>query len=312
LCVAVALFSPRRAFAFDDTIVIEIDENAESALDPRVARRLIGLELADLDMRAPNAGLRRNGSLFFRVLGQNGDLRVELWDRGEFHGARLVSGSNAKGQLAARRVALAAAELARRLQKKRLLAAAREQAQALKLQADRDREARRTLDGPLALRASAEAASIGGAAALLVGPRTIGEFGLARQLRLDLGGAWLSGATRDSTRLEWFELSLSPSRRFALGNATDLDLGFEVAAATAHFSRVLAVDAIAGQHETWSSRAAVVARFEPRISRNIRLSLGAAGGMLLRALPFTPVSNAETRLAGAWLSFDLGVIVTPG
>src|SRR6185295_17665832 len=61
-----------------------------------------------------------------------------LWERGEYHGARVVSGSNAAGQLGARRVALAAAELARRLKKKRQLQAERERA------AEAERAARST------------------------------------------------------------------------------------------------------------------------------------------------------------------------
>ena len=60
------------------------------------------------------------------------------------------------------------------------------------------------------------------------------------------------------------------------------------------------------------ARAAGSLRLEPRLSRKLRLSVGTAAGLVLREMPFEPLSGASDRLRGLWLSFDLGVVFTPG
>jgi hypothetical protein len=198
------------------------------------------------------------------------------------------------------------------LQKKRQVQSERERLEeAARLRA-REREARRTLDGPLALRPSFEAASIGEASALLFGPRLLGEWSFARRARLDGGLAWLAGDGPRESKLEWLELSLVPSVRLPLSEVLDVDLGVDLAAAWARFGRVRGVDAIPDQSETWSARAAGVIRLEPRLSRRLRLSIGAEAGLVLRELPFEPLSAGTERLRGGWLSLDLGVVFTPG
>ncbi len=254
---------------------MEVGDSAESLLDARATRRLVQLELSEIDVPPPSGNKRAPAPLFFRVVQVGQNVRVELWERGEYHGARVVSGSNAAGQLGARRVALAAAELARRLQKKRQVQAARERvADAARLVAAA-RDARRALDGPLAIRSSLELASIGDLAATLAGPRLLAQWTFARRARIEAGFAWLAGSAPAAANSEWLELSLSPMQRVSLGEALDLDLGLTVAAAWLRLAKVRSVDAILDQNETWSARAAAVVRIEPRISREMRLSLGA-------------------------------------
>jgi hypothetical protein len=300
------------SFALDAPVAIEISDGAEALLDARATRRLVALELADVDAQRANAARRPGSSLFFRVVQVGSDLRVELWERGEFHGARVVSGSRASGQLGARRVALAAAELARRLQKKRQTQAERERAEDAARKVTAEREARRTLDGPLALRPSFEVADLGRMSATLFGPRLLGEWSFAKRARLDGGFAWLAGDAPDAARAEWLELSLAPSARLPLTETLDVDLGVELAAAWVRFGRVRGVDAIPDQSETWSARAAGLVRLEPRLSRKLRLSVGAAAGLVLREMPLEPLSGGTDRLRGLWLSLDLGVVFTPG
>lgn len=289
-------------------MAVEIGESAEAMLDARATRRLIALELADVNARSPDG---KRAPLFFRVVPSGSDLRVELWERGELHGSRVVSGSNAGGQLVARRVALAAAELARRLQKKRQAQAERERALTAAQARAREIEARRTLNGPLALRPSLEVASIGEFSSLLAGPRLLGQWSFSKYGRVDGGLSWLAGNAPDSARSEWLELSLAPSARLPLSDVLDLDLGVDLAAAWVRLGRVRGVDAIIDQNETWSARAAGLARIEPRITRQLRLSVGAEAGLVLRQVPFQALASAETRMRGAWLSLDLGVVFTP-
>ena len=291
-------------------MLVEITDSAESLLDARATRRLVALELADIDV-PPSGGKRARAPLFFRVVQVDRDLRVELWERGEYHGARVVSGSNAAGQLGARRVALAAAELARRLQKKRQVQAERERAAELVRAAITAAEARRALDGPLALRPSLTVVDIGSLSSTLVGPRLLGQWTFARRMRIDGGLAWLAGSAPASARAEWLELSLAPMRRVALADTLDLDLGVSFAAAWLRLAKVRGVDQIVDQNETWSSRAALVTRLEPRLSRHVRLSIGAEAGLVLRKVPFESLSGSSEHLSGMWLGLDLGVVFTP-
>ena len=291
-------------------MLVEIGDSAESLLDARATRRLVALELADIEV-LPESGYKRPGSLFFRVLLVGQDVRVELWQRGEYHGARLVSGSNAAGQLGARRVALAAAELARRLQKKRQVQAERERAAERVRELLAAEQARRALDGPLAVRPSLEVATIGSMDATLAGPRLLGQWTFAKRARIDAGFAWLAGSAPLAANAEWFELSLAPMRRVSLAESLDLDLGVSVAAVWLRMAKVRGVDAIPDQSETWSARAAAVARFEPRLSRRARLSLGVEAGLVLREIPYQPVNGEAQRLGGLWLGLGVGIVYTP-
>lgn len=311
MCAGLWFFHGQRAHALSEPVVVEIDDGAEALLDARAARRLLALELSDIAVPASGPGKHQRSTLFFRIVQNGENLRVELWERGELHGARVVSGSRVAGQLGARRVALAAAELARRLQKKRQIQADRELHEARSRALAAEREARLTVDGPLALRPSFEGASLGRFSSLLFGPRLVGQWSFARRARLDGGAAWLSGMAPNEAKLEWFELSVAPMVRIPLSEAWDFDAGAEAAAAVARFASVRGVDSIVGQTETWSARAALVLQLEPRLSRRVRLSLGATGGLLLREMPFEPATGGRSRERGAWLALDLGLVFTP-
>lgn len=301
----------RGASARSEPVVVEIGDSAEALLDARATRRLVQLELSEIEVPPASGNKRTHAPLFFRVVQVGHDIRVELWERGEYHGARVVSGSNAAGQLGARRVALAAAELARRLQKKRRMQADRERVAELARAEEAAREARRALDGPFALRSSLEVASIGQFDALLAGPRLLGQWTFAQRTRIEGGFAWLAGSAPAFAHAEWLELSLAPMQRVALAETVDLDLGLTVAAAWLRLGKVHGVDAILDQNETWSARAAAVVRLEPRLSRQVRLSIGADAGLLLRQVRFQSQTGSAERLHGAWLGLGLGVVFTP-
>jgi len=208
-------------------------------------------------------------------------------------------------------VALAAAELARRLQKKRQMQAERERLDAAARAAARAREAHSTLDGPLALRPSLLVANVGDMASVLAGPRLLSQWTFAPRTRLDAGFSWLAGSAPDSSKTEWLELSVAPSQRVPLAETVDLDLGVSVAAALVRFARVRGVDTILDQSETWSARASAVLRLEPRLTRQLRLSFGVEAGLLLREIPFEPLGGGTDRLRGLWLGLDAGVVFTP-
>lgn len=313
-CLACSTFGVRPSAARGAPVLVEISDSAETLLDVRATRRLVALELADIDVPPAGGNRRAPAPLFFRVVQVGRDLRVELWERGEYHGARVVSSSNAGGQLAARRVALAAAELARRLQRTRQYRAERERIDARARAAAAALEARRALDGPFALRPSLATASIGSMSALLVGSRLTSQWtfpALRPRMRFEVGAAWLAGSAPGSASAEWLELSLSMARRISLADTLDLDLGVSAAAASLRLGRVRGVDDIPNQYETWAARAAISCRLEPRLSRHFRLSVGAEAGPVLRVVPFQSAASEPERLRGLWLGLDLGVVFTP-
>jgi hypothetical protein len=309
LCALLVALTPGVSVARGAPVLVEISDGAETLLDARATRRLVALELSEITRVEPDK--RAPMPLFFRVVQLGADLRVELWQRGEFHGARIVSGTGSGGQLSARRVALAAAELARRLQKKRQMQAERERLDVAARAAGRAREARGTLDGPLALRPSLLFADVGSMASLLAGPRLLSQWTFAPRTRIDAGFAWLAGSVPDSSTAEWLELSVAPSRRVSLAETLQLDLGVSLAAAWVRFARVRGVDAILDQSETWSARASALARLEPRLTQQLRLSFGVEAGLLLREVPFEPLNGGTDRLRGMWLGLDAGVVFTP-
>lgn len=295
-------------------MLVEIDLAAERIVDARSARRLVPLELADVAV--PRASGSRGATvLFFRVLGRrDGTLRIELWERGEYHGQRALSGAGENPQLVARRVALAAAELGRRLSRKRGAQLAREARlrQQARLLEQQRRE--RTQDGPVALRSELSAVTVSDQLRL-VGPRLTGELSVSGPLRLDLGAEWLGGwlaAGSEPELLASLEgVGVGPSYRWVLGRSWDIDVGGRLSALLLQVPRATALDGNAEQESSWSARADVSARLELRLSRQLRVLLGGEFGGLLRSVAYSRPHQEAFRLRGGWWGGTLGVVVTP-
>ena len=291
------------------SVVVEIDSSAERVVDARSARRLVPLELSDVAVPA-GSGVRGVTVLFFRVLGRvDGSLRIELWERGEFHGARSLSGAGENPQLVARRVALAAAELGRRLARKREASLARDerlrQSRAARARAERDR----TQEGPVALRSELALGAVPGRL-LLFGQRVTGELSLRGPLRLDVGGELWAGSLSPRLRAELEAVSLGPAYRLLLGRRLDLDFGLQAAALLIQVPAARSLDAVPGQDSSWTARLSGATRLELGISRQVRALLGVEAGALLRSVSYASSTESE-RLRGFWWSGTLGVVITP-
>jgi hypothetical protein len=76
-------------------------------------------------------------------------------------------------------------------------------------------------------------------------------------------------------------------------------------------SGVAGVDDIAGQAQTWWSRALASVRFQPRLSRELRLDAGVAAGLVLREVPFELASGRRDDFGGVFFGAELGVVFTP-
>jgi hypothetical protein len=287
---------------------IEIDPRAESLIDARALRRRVQLELADVAVPPPLG--QREAALFFRVLDAgSGQLRVELWERGVPYGSRVVAGATDGGPLLARRVALAAAELARELSDSREDEAT-DRVEAARHERELELVAhRRTLDGPRALRAGAAGAWSPKLA--YVGPSLTAELDVYRKSRLDLDVSAGFGAAGRSAALETLSFGIGPARRLVLGPRWDLDLALRAAASLLEFSDARGVDRIARERQSWTAGVEARLRLEPRLSRAVRLVLGVGAGALLRRVPLELASGRQKDFEGPFLTGELGIVLTP-
>lgn len=299
-------------------VFVEIGEAGEQ-LNPAVVRRLVALELSEInvpDDPGVEADEEREVTLHCRVLPEEGALRVEIWALGESAGARRVSLQGTPA-LVARRVALAAAELARRLAHTRQAEARRLEREAR--EAEREAEARAERQRRRRLALVARARGVGFTrGAYWVGPGVGAQLNADHPFRVELAMSWMAGQI---TTLEgaptWsaLELNLEPGWVFPLTPKTDLAVGLPVGAAVVNTQQDVTVDHIAGQRDTWTARGGLGARLQPRLSPHLRLDLGAAAGWVLRGLPLdqTPAQGAATtrseRLGGPWVELSLGVLL---
>jgi len=305
-----SLLSAAAAGAAAASVVVEIDSAAERVVDARSARRLVPLELADVAVPAA-AGVRGAPVLFFRVLGRaDGGVRIELWERGEYHGARTLSGAGETPQLVARRVALAAAELGRRLARKREATLLRDQRLRQSREARAREERERRQEGPAALRPELSAAGVPGKL-WLFGERLTGELSLHGALRLDVGGELWAGSVTPNLHAELQGITLGPGYRLVLSRQLDLDLGVQAAALLVQVPEAVALDAVPNQDSSWTARLNAAARFELGLSRQLRAILGLEAGGLLRSMSYVGAENEPERLRGSWWGASLGVVVTP-
>lgn len=292
---------------------MEIDAAAERLVDARSTRRLVPLELSDVAVPAGRA--RGAPVLFFRVLGRaGGSLRIELWERGEYHGQRTLSSAGENPQLVARRVALAAAELGRRLARKREATLAREERQRTARLAKERALRERTQDGPLALRSELWAGGVP-RRLMLLGTRLSGEITLQGPLRLDvsgeLAGGWLDAGRAPELGATLSGLRLGPHRRIAVGRSLDVDCGVGASALLLQAPAATSLDGVVDQTSAWTARLDAGLRLELRLSRQVRAALGGEVGGLLRSIRYAGRDQDPLWLRGAWWNAGLGLVVTP-
>ncbi len=291
-------------------VVVEITPAAREMLNARVTRRLIELELADLRISAnPKRPDDPGLSLFYRLLvADNGELRIELWELGEFYGARRVSTAHGDKKLLARHVALATAELAQRLSRahtqlaKELERKRKNEAREARERAEKERRER------WALLSRLEVAWLPRPNAWLTGPRLGFQLNHPHSGRLEVSASWLYGTTNDLKSrdgFEWLELKVAPAYRF---DAYDLAAGFDVGVATLAFSGDVSVDGTPGQRQTWAARAGTHLQYEPRLSPRLRLHLGSEAAILLRNIR-AQSDHEAIDLGGLWLGVSLGLVL---
>ncbi len=295
--------------------MVEITPKAQKRLDAELARRLIKIELGDIDVppRSTDPYPQAMSTVFFRVLVPAPDrLHVELWDRGDFYGARRVSVTGS-ARLRSRRIALGAAELARRLRQRRVAHARRiEQDEQRALAAEQKAERERRLQG-VTLTGGAKGAYVS-SAGWLAGPVLSGGHRFVGGSRVALSLAAYTGQASDievAPGWRWLEVGLRGGHGFRVGEQTDLTLGAEVAAAAVRVTEVPSVDDVSGQSDTWSARAGLNLRLEQRVGSKAFLAAGPDVGVVLRPVPVLDTVGDKQSLGGIWLGLGAELALSP-
>jgi hypothetical protein len=292
-------------------VAIELGSKAERLVDPRLTRRLIQLELGDVEVPSVVVGVAAHQppALFYRVLAIRAEeIRVELWERGEFHGARSVSLARGTAQLHARRIALAAAELARRLRAQRI--ADRQRLLRPKTNGDNGNGGAHAGRVRPSLAAAVRGGALGPSALWLLGPELAARLRIGEAARLELSASWMHGrapALSGAPGTSAIELGIAPGYAFKLGRGASAVAGARFAASAVHFNDVRAVDGIDSQRDTWTARAALELRVESRLSRNFAVYAAPEVGVELRRIPVQGRDGVRERLGGLWLGGALGL-----
>jgi hypothetical protein len=285
--------------------IVEIDDAAGRMLDAQSTRRLIRLELAEIDGEGI---LPDEAVMYFRIfVTADGNLSIELWDRGTPYGNRHVS-SQGTAPLRARRLALASAELAR--------AVLRQQ----NMEQRRLRQREKPLPPPassLQLPASIRllpglhGATIGFDDVVTVGPRLSTALAFHGGPRLDLGIGWEVGRARgfgESASLRWSELFLAPSYAWHIADS-EIDLGVLVSAATVSLQGYPVGPTQRQTRHTWSSQLALLGRYHQALSPTFRLFLEVELGHTLRPIAIWSPTGADS-LAGFFGGLTVGGEIT--
>lgn len=281
--------------------IVEIDDAAARLLDTQGTRRLIRLELADIDWEGNTSS---KAVLYFRIYATaDGNLTIELWDRGTLYGDRHIS-SQGNEPLRARRLALASAELAR--------AALRQQ--HIEQHRKRHRQRRTpvppsslSLPASLRLLPSAHGATIDFDDLLVLGPRLSAALVFQQGPRVDLGVGWELGRVRapgDNANARWSEVFLAPSYSWHFGGS-ELDLGLQVSAAAVSFQDFPVGPSQRRSVHTWSSQLGLLSRYHHALSPMFRLFLEVELGHTLRPIPVWSPTGGE-QLGGFWGGLSLG------
>jgi hypothetical protein len=296
-------------------VVVEVSERAGELVDPRVTRRLVALELSDVEVGPPHDAKTRprSESVYFRVMvGNPNVLVVELWSRGELSGKRRVS-TEGGTRLRARRIALVSAELARALQRRRRADETRAVARAAREALARRPQGELMLHGFFRTRAELLGAAVGGAELALLGPALSLGVQTDSGAGLDLRFEWLGGKTR-----LWYGASLRPYFGWSLGEPrrsadsappTELELGGSLALAGFRAANVPASAALDLVLHDWTARAVLDATARLPLFPHMDVGLGIEAGALLRPPSFAPASGTDV-FGALWLGANLQLSVT--
>jgi hypothetical protein len=213
--------------------------------------------------------------------------------------------------LRARRIALAAGELTRQLQRRRrseIEAASRAPSGGPRPQAP---EMGIPIHARFALEAFGRAAALGPSDAWVVGPGLGVGLGFSSGFRLSLGAAWLVGRAPDfggSTR--WLDADLAATQRIVKGAAFNLSAGAEASIASVRLDDGHDPGA-APPLDTWSARAGLLVRGGVPLGKSVSLLFGPDVGFVLRPIRGFASDGVERRISGLWIGGTMSIQLEP-
>jgi hypothetical protein len=295
-------------------VTVEVTDAAEGLLDSRLARRLIALELADVELPTISrtspfhgpptpTGARGVEIVFVRLLGEADLLTVELWAQGLLAGERRIRVAGTE-EHQARRVALACAELARHVREARLTERQRVLKEHLFPNATNGAPSYSVAVG-LGASVSTHVVWLPTVESVLIGP----QFGVwvksEQSVGIELFGGYYHAAQTEGPRF-WSEFGLRPTFALTLTNAVGLELKPTVAAGLLDVGVRRSILGAPESKQTWSARAAFDASISLRLSSSARLRFGPEFGLLLREVGLQPRQDAPSNVRGLWIGLGLG------
>jgi len=251
-------------------------------------------------------GIAFRAPLYFRILPLSSTaLRIELWELGRPEGVRSIS-TLGNENLVARRIALAAAEIARQVRKRRLAGLDRPPGTETESRTTDTHHAGLPIYARFAWSGGVRAATVGAADAWMLGPTVDTTLRWSSGQRLVLGAAWLVGkapAAEDAS-LRWLEASLTFAQGLELSPSLALDVGLGAAVASVRLTPEGGTRAL----DTWSGRAFALARLEGRLGDHAAIGVGPEIGAVLRPIDWAGTTGHD-RLAGVWLGGTLTLTV---
>lgn len=280
--------------------------------------RTLRVELQDLVVRAEPERLEdgpEDVRLHVLVEATSRAFHVEIWDRGERAGRRVVS-PDGSPPVVARRIALAVLELARDLSKERerrafQLEAARERAHLVELELEQRERVRR-----LTLGAGVEGTVLPGQAAL-VGPGARLSFNGDLPFRLSLNiGYQLGGLEALRARqggpllLSEIRVALEPAYVLGAFERQRFEVGPILSGSALHVVDGAEFDGLSGQSSSYTLGFGGKVGYEHLVNQILSLRIGVEASVLLRSVPIV-LASEQTELSGVRLGLVLGMMLRP-
>lgn len=295
-------------------VTVEITDDAQALVDAQLARRLIRLELADVELPKVNGAAPTNRGetvhgheevVFVRLLSQQDTLVVELWAQGALSGERRLSVSPNQ-QHQARRVALASAELARRVREARVVERHRYLRKHL---APKPNDAAPEYVTKVRVEGAAAIAAVmwPDADALLVGPRLF--LDAVTDVGIGLGITAAAFTTTGSATVSSFsELALRPSWQAILGPHLQTSVGLSLGLGQLDVAPSASFASSDVSRQTWQTKVALDAQLRWVLSPRLSLFAAPEAALLTRTVEVSLAEQSE-KLGGTWFGIALGALV---
>lgn len=272
--------------------------------------RTLSIELRDETIVGRPGETSDAVALYVRVSYETVNLRVEVWDRGDPAGARVVSGHGAPA-LVARRVALTTVELVRKLSQRRSTEhrkALAEEVERRREETARQRERERERPRLVAALRGGGLPSAGAALGPELGVTLNGDdplrFGVGLGYGLGVLSALRGASGSGVPSFSLWSVELSASYVFRGPKNFEFSLGPSVRASALHVGAPAELGST-GNEDALTAQAGLFLQFEPRLSERLGAFLRADGAIVLSPIDLRS-DSADARWEGLALGLTLG------